>query len=105
MLSQEGGRQSLQDSMEQIGLKIEEFVIGKTSRLVGQKIANIESNSHGGYLIIAIHRQGGSTLAKPPPDTVVRIGDTIVVLGLPRRMESLAFKASPSAVTSRGHEH
>jgi voltage-gated potassium channel len=105
MLAQTAGQESLQDSVEQIGLTIEEFVIGKTSRLVGQKLANIEASSHGGYLIIAIHRHGGSTISKPPPDTVVADGDTIVVLGLPRHMESLAFTASPSAVTARGHEH
>ncbi len=84
MLAHQAGRQSLHDEVEQLGLKIEEFVVGKTSRLVGQHIASIESNSHGGYLIIALHRHSGAAVRRPPGDTVIGIGDTIVVLGHPR---------------------
>jgi K+/H+ antiporter YhaU regulatory subunit KhtT len=98
------GRQILNEELEQLGLKVQEFVIGKTSRLIGQKIGRIETNSHGGYLIIAIHRGDGSMLRQPPPDTVLDMGDTMMVLGHPAQMETLAFKAAPSTVTiHRGH--
>jgi voltage-gated potassium channel len=104
LLKEDAGRQILNEALEQLGLKIQEFVIGKTSRLVGQKVVRIESNSHGGYLIIAIHCHDGSVLRAPPPNTVINVGDTMMVLGQPAHMETLAFKAASSTVTvHRGH--
>jgi voltage-gated potassium channel len=104
LLMQDVGRQILNEELEQLGLQIQEFAIEITSRLVGQKIARIETNSHGGYLIIAIHRHDGSMLRQPPPDTVLNTGDTMMVLGHPKYLETLAFKAAPTTVTMhRGH--
>ncbi len=105
LLANEAGRQSLREDLEQVGLRMQEFVVGKTSRLARQQITNIETKSYGGYLIIAVQRFGGPMLRRPPADTVVNIGDTIIVLGHPASLETLAFKASPTSMTARGHGH
>ena len=103
LLAHGASQESLQEDLGQIGLRIVEVVIGKTSRLAGQRIQDIESKSQGGYLIVAIHRHDGTSIRQPPPEIVLGIGDTVVALGRPARLESFAFKASPSAVTARGH--
>ncbi len=104
LLMQDVGRQVLNDELEQLGLKLQEHVIGKTSRLIGQKIGRIESGSHGGYLIIAVHRFDGTMLREPPPETILQMGDTMMVLGHPAQMETLAFRAAPTTITMhRGH--
>jgi voltage-gated potassium channel len=102
MLAQTPGHDLLSEELDQLGLKLKEYVIGKTSRLVGQRIGRIESNSHGGFLIIAIHHPDGTTVRQPPPETVLKSGDIMMVLGLPIYLEALAFRASPSTSTHRG---
>jgi voltage-gated potassium channel len=99
MLLEESGRNVLNEELLQLGLKVQEFNIGSTSRMIGQRLSRIETNGSGGYLIIALRRADGTLLREPPMDTTLSLGDTMMVLGHQAQMETLAFRASPRTET------
>jgi voltage-gated potassium channel len=93
------GREILIEQLEQLGLRLQEFPVAKASRLVGQSVGRIEAASHAGFLIIGVHQADGTLLHHPPKDTIIGIGDSMMVLGQGEQMEILGFKSSPNTKT------
>jgi voltage-gated potassium channel len=93
------GRDVLNEQLDQLGLRLQEFPVTKASRLIGQSIGRIESASQAGFLIIGIHQANGTLLHHPPPTTVIAVGDSMMVLGHGEQMEALGFRASPHTGT------
>jgi voltage-gated potassium channel len=93
------GRDMLNEQLDQLGLRLQEFPITKASRLIGQSIGRVETGGGGGYLIVGLHRPDGSILRHPGSDTIIADGDSIMVLGQGEKMETLGFRASPRTGT------
>jgi voltage-gated potassium channel len=94
LLMENVGREILNEQLDQLGLRLQEFPITEASRLIGQSISRVEATSRTGFLIIGVNRADGGLLRHPSPDTVIGDGDSIMVLGHGNQMASLAFKAS-----------
>ena len=52
-----------------------------------------------GVTVVAIERQGGTTIVNPPADAIVRTGDRLRVFGLPAQIDALAMAASGAQST------
>jgi voltage-gated potassium channel len=106
LLLESVGRNILNEQLDQLGLRLQEFPITQASRLVGQSVSRIEATSRTGFLVIGVHRADGTLVRHPPADTVIGDGDSMMVLGHGEQMETLAFKASSRAGTiHRGMRH
>ena len=66
--------------LAELGLDIEEIQIAATSPWANQTLEDVQKETAGHLLPIAIHRQNGGTELRPAPETVLRLGDALVVL-------------------------
>jgi len=69
------------------GILIEWYEIPPGSLLGGQTIAEAHVGRETGVIIVAIER-GGQTVESPGPDTELREGDTLVVIGTGEECEA-----------------
>jgi voltage-gated potassium channel len=81
---------AIMDMDANMGLGIEEMVIGERSHLAGKNL--IESNIRGEYgvIIVAIKKAGGVMVFNPSSKEILEMNDTVVVLG--RKEELLRLK-------------
>lgn len=74
-------------------LTIDWYTVG-TGQLVGHTIGDLEVRTRTGASIIAVLREGAPTNANPGPETEMRAGDTLMVIGSRQQVE--AFRAFAS---------
>jgi voltage-gated potassium channel len=104
MLMDEAGVMALNEQLEHLGLKIQEFPIGANSTLEGSPISRVESTNKGGFVIVAVQRSDGTLLRKPDPSTVLAAGDVLMVMGQVEQMEHVKLIATARRQASfRGH--
>ncbi len=60
---------------------LEELVIGPDSALQGMRVDETNLRERAGMTILAVWRADGRMLVNPPPDTILKHGDTLIVLG------------------------
>jgi TrkA domain protein len=65
------------------GLLIDWVTIQAASPAVGQTIADLAVRQETGMTIAAIARENGTSIVAPEPDTRLRAGDQLVVVGRP----------------------
>ena len=65
----------------QLGLKIEEAVIGPTSNLVGKTLIDSRIRQDFGVIIVAIKKPSNEMIFNPTPTEKLESGDVIVVIG------------------------
>ncbi len=71
---------TLGNGLRTLGLEIEVVAVAEDSQLAGASIDEIEHLASGGLFVIAVNRQGGETLTRPDPATVIHAGDGVVVI-------------------------
>jgi voltage-gated potassium channel len=101
----EAGVRVLNEQLEQIGLKIQEFPVGVNSSIEGTELSRIEASSKSGFVIVAVQRADGTLLRQPDGETVLAAGDVLMVLGHAGHLEQLKLSSSTRRQGSyRGHK-
>jgi voltage-gated potassium channel len=67
--------------LRDLGLEMDVVVVREGSAAVGAKLADLEQRGKGAFFVVQVNRQGGETITRPPGDTVVSVGDGLVVVG------------------------
>jgi voltage-gated potassium channel len=84
----------LATSSNNMELAIEEIPIAAKSVLVNQSILHANLRQKYGVIVVGIQREDRSMEFNPEPDTVIRSGDKLVVLGRPDPMKKLETEAA-----------
>jgi len=69
-------------------LGLEDIEVTPVSLLRGKSIGEAQEYS-GGASILAIRKPGGDTMPKPPDDTIIEVGDRLVILGTREQLRVL----------------
>lgn len=90
--------------LSQIGLELDEYTIDESSPLAGQMLGQLDVNSNLGYLIVGVRRRGRAIELHPPPDTMLSVGDKVLLLGYDDDLPEIAVQLSstPPTLTYRG---
>lgn len=84
-----------QRALRTFGMELEVVTAVQQSAAVRMTVGAIERQAKGAFFIVQINRRDGDIHTDPPPESVVREGDGIVVLGRPNRAEPLAALFEP----------
>ena len=87
---------ALATSSESIELAMEQIAIAARSPLVDRSIVAANLRQRFGVIVVAIQRQDGTMEFNPDPDTAMRAGDKLVVLGRPDSLKQLETEAASS---------
>lgn len=77
----EGLRVDLGEQLGQLGLRIEELTLPKSSPLIGKQVRAIEIGGNHGFLIVGLVRANGDVLVNPDEQQTLGAGDKVIVLG------------------------
>ncbi len=83
----------LATSSENLELAIEEVPIGADSGLAGHSILETNLRQRLGVIVVGIQRHDRSMEFNPSPETMIRSGDKLVVLGRPESFKQLESEA------------
>jgi len=84
----------LATSVDNLDLAMEEVTIGQASSLADQSILTANLRQRYGVIIVGIQRQDRRMEFNPEPDTMLRRGDKLVVLGRPESLRRLEAQAA-----------
>ena len=84
----------LATSSENLDLMMEEITVTATSTMAKQSILQANLRQRYGVIVIGIQRQEGQMEFNPEPDTSIRVGDKLVVLGRPDSLKRLEVEAA-----------
>lgn len=73
---------------EEVELRMEEFLIPRSSPLVGQSLRNAHIRDETGALVLAIHKSG-KLETNPDPETVIQDGDVLLAIGTSKQVDAL----------------
>ena len=85
---------ALATSSESVELALEEIVVSPASALKDRSLVDANLRQRFGVIVIGIQRQNGRMEFNPEPETSIRSGDRLVVLGKPDSMKRLEAEAS-----------
>lgn len=80
-LDKNDGSSTLNELLSRLDIQLDELVVPNNSSLVGAMVQDVELQGDTAYLIVALRRADGKTLTHPPNQTVLRGGDTIILMG------------------------
>ena len=83
----------LATSSENLDLMMEEITVTASSTLSNQSILQANLRQRYGVIVIGIQRQEGRMEFNPEPETAIRDGDKLVVLGRPDSLKRLEAEA------------
>jgi voltage-gated potassium channel len=84
----------LATSSENLELAMEEITVAAGSALVDRSILDANLRQRFGVIVVAIQRQDRHMDFNPEPDTAIRAGDKLVVLGRPHSLKRLEAEAA-----------
>jgi voltage-gated potassium channel len=70
-------------------LCLEELVVGATSSLAGQTIADSHLRARTGALVLALRQPDGPFVSNPPPDTRFEAGHVVIAIGTEAELAAL----------------
>jgi voltage-gated potassium channel len=79
---------------ENLDLAMEQITIASSSSLAAQSILDANLRQRYGVIVVGIQRLDQSMEFNPEPDTTIRAGDKLVVLGRPESLRRLEAEAS-----------
>lgn len=85
---------ALATSSDNLELAMEEITIAEGSTLVDRSILEANLRQRFGVIVVAIQRQNRQMDFNPEPDTAIRSGDKLVVLGRPHSLRRLEEEAA-----------
>jgi voltage-gated potassium channel len=71
---------AFQRQLLEIGLNLFTHPVSPESSCVGQTVAEIEQRAEGSFFIVGVDRPDDQTMSRPPPDTVIKAGDGVVLV-------------------------
>jgi voltage-gated potassium channel len=97
-LSQDDGRQTLNELLSQVDIQVDELVVMPDSPIVGTTIGDIEVRGKGTFIVVALRRaEDGATMIHPDQSLELRAKDIVIVMGhrgdLPRLVQK--YVANP----------
>ena len=84
----------LATSSGHLDLSMEQVKIVERSDLVGQTIVEAGIRQRFGLIVVAIRRADGTMEFNPSPESVIRAGDELVVLGRPQSVKELGERVA-----------
>jgi voltage-gated potassium channel len=84
----------LATSSSNIELAFEEIAVGAGAKLVDQTIVDANLRQRYGVIVVGIQRQNGTMEFNPEPETRVRAGDKLVVIGRSESLKKLETEAA-----------
>jgi Trk K+ transport system NAD-binding subunit len=84
-----------QRALRTFGIELEVVTAVQHSAAISMTVSAIERQARAAFLVVQINRSDGDVHTNPPPDTVVREGDGVVVIGRSGRGEALAALFEP----------
>ena len=84
----------LATNSDNLDLAMEEITIAGSSSLATQSILDANLRQRYGVIVVGIQRQDRSMEFNPEPDTAIRAGDKLVVLGRPESLRRLEIEAA-----------
>ncbi|HEX7758840.1 MAG TPA: NAD-binding protein [Caulobacteraceae bacterium] len=87
----------VQKTLGDVGLELEVVVVADQSAAVGQTVADLEARARGSMFVVEITRANGDVVTRPPPESPIAAGDSLVVVG----RGAAAFSAVISAKAER----
>jgi voltage-gated potassium channel len=84
----------LATSSENLDLAMEEIMIAGSSALASRSILDANLRQRYGVIVVGIQRHDRSMEFNPEPDTAIRAGDKLVVLGRPESLRRLETEAA-----------
>jgi len=87
----------LATSSDNLDLAMEQITIAAGSAIAGQTILQANLRQRHGVIVIGIQREDSRMEFNPEPDTAIRPGDKLVVLGRPESLKRLETEASGGA--------
>jgi Trk K+ transport system NAD-binding subunit len=84
-----------QRALRTFGIELEVVTAVQHSAAVLMTVTAIERQARGAFFVVQINRRDGDVHTNPPPDTVVREGDGVVVIGRSARAEAIAVLFEP----------
>jgi voltage-gated potassium channel len=88
----------LATSSDNLDLNMEQVQIGDGAPLAGRTIVDAHLRQRFGVVVVGIQRAGGGMEFNPPPESVMRVGDYLVVLGQAKNLRELEAAARPAGV-------
>jgi voltage-gated potassium channel len=85
---------TLATSSDNLELAMEEITIESVSALVDKSLLEANLRQRFGVIVVAIQRQDRRMDFNPEPDTAIRAGDKLVVLGRPHSLRRLEVEAA-----------
>ncbi|MCA9242534.1 MAG: potassium channel protein [Phycisphaerales bacterium] len=73
-----------------VDLQLDELVISEKSQLAGKSLRDSGLRERINAIVVAVKRSGAKTVFNPPPDHVLRPGETVIVIGGLGTSEKLA---------------
>ncbi len=84
----------LATNSDNLELAMEEITVAESSSLANQSILDANLRQRFGIIVVAIQRQDLRMEFNPEPDTAIRAGDKLVVLGRPHSLRRLEVEAA-----------
>jgi Trk K+ transport system NAD-binding subunit len=84
-----------QRALRTFGIELEVVTAVQHSAAILMTVGAIERQARGAFFVVQINRRDGDVHTNPPPDTVVREGDGVVVIGRSLRAEALTALFEP----------
>ncbi len=85
---------TLATSSDNLELAMEEVTVEPTSSLVSKSLLHANLRQRFGVIVVAIQREDRRMDFNPEPDTAIRAGDKLVVLGRPHSLRRLEVEAA-----------
>jgi Trk K+ transport system NAD-binding subunit len=76
-----GGGRTVERALRDFGLEIEVVSASQQNGIAGLTVAEVERRAAGAFLVAQVERPGQTPVRGPAPDTVIRPGDGLVVIG------------------------
>jgi voltage-gated potassium channel len=87
----------LATSSDNLDLNMEQVQIAEAAPLAGRTIIEANLRQQFGVVVVGIQRANGAMEFNPPPESVMRVGDFLVVLGQARNLRELEAAAGQTA--------
>jgi voltage-gated potassium channel len=85
---------TLATSSDNLELAMEEITVMKGASLGDKSLLDANLRQRFGVIVVAIQREDGRMDFNPEPDTAIRAGDKLVVLGRPHSLRRLEVEAA-----------
>ena len=80
-LQQKERQNSLNDLLAQIEVQIDELTLSNHSSLVGRTIGELKIRGKGAFIVVALRRENGESIAHPHSSLILNCQDTLIVIG------------------------